>query len=162
MKYENWIRLLNYWQGVKLRHALSFSFIIGAIKEFSGNEVETTGDIKEIIKNLIDEIRSHKGNGYYHHIYRCPDIGVLVITKVNSDSAPTYSTPIENTNKEVSPSLYVTDGIVKDSQSPIDELIESIFKESGNAIETGNYSRNGGHFGVLSEYDKKAIEKAFA
>lgn len=162
MMYENWIKLLNYWQGSLLRHALSLSFIIGAIKEFSNNETKITGNTKEIIKKLIDEIRSHQADGYYYHIYRCPDIGVLVVTKVNNDFSPPYSIPIENTKNGVSPSLYVSSGIEKCSDSPIDDLVKSILDESGKAIEAGNYSRNGKQFSAFSDYDKKAIEKALA
>ncbi len=75
----DWKKLLNYWQDTLCRHALSFSFIVGAIKEYSKNKPRNDIALEELLVKLIDEIRSHQATGYYHHIYRYPDIDSLVI-----------------------------------------------------------------------------------
>jgi hypothetical protein len=74
-------------------------------------------------------------------IFICPDIGVLIIRKV--DTPPPGSTQIESELANRKSSLFVSDDIDQNSNSLISRLVEKIFEESGAAIENRNYSRNG-------------------
>ena len=159
---SNWKRLLDYWQGPLGRHALSFSFMLGALRAYSEGDSFARLDTREAIRRLIDEIRSYHTDGYHHYIYRCPDIGVLVIRKVTSDLAPSPSIAIESAVAKGKTSLFVSDDIQHNSGSALDDLLQTIWEESGSAIEREHYSRNGHTFSPFSEYDKRAILKAFA
>lgn len=156
---ERWHILLRYWQSREFRHSLTFSFLVGALRNPIGSTSGFEGRGFTEITDLIDSIRNHRANYYYLHIYRCPDLKNLVLTEIRNSPPSAAMVPIPSSSDAYS-SLYASDGVEAHSQAPLDELIHTIWKENGNAIEAGKFSCRGGHFESFNDYDLKVIKSA--
>jgi hypothetical protein len=159
---ERWITLLEHWQNHKFRHSLTFPFIIGALRHPVGSKNVSDMSSHDELRKLIDVMRSHVADGYYYNIYRCPDLGQLVVRKVVNSNPPHIAIAIHPIDSSVNPSLFVSDGLEKGCTSPFDSIVEVIWNEAGSAIESGNFSCHGKTFGEFSEYDLKVISNALA
>ena len=96
---ERWFSLLTYWQRYEFRHALTFPFLVGALRIPIGAKSCSGGDAGKELEALVDVMRSHRANGYFHHVYRCPDLGQLVVTKVIG-SVPPFRAVAVTTGRE--------------------------------------------------------------
>jgi hypothetical protein len=158
----SWLKILLQWQDKMLRHALTFSFLVGVLKEYSKELQFKDLNSEESVRMLINQIRNTPIQDAYFHVYRCPDIGILVIRKVSNAVPSEFSIGIESDDNPEKTYLYVTDGIVRGSKSPVEDLVGSILQEAGIAIEEKKYSRNGQNFSNFSDYDVNAICRALA
>lgn len=159
---ERWTLLLNYWQEHEFRHALTFPFLIGALRTPIGAKSGSTGDARKEFEALMDAMRSHRANGYFHHVYRCPDLSQLVVTKVIGSLPPPLAIAITTARASAVPSLYASDGVPRDSSSPFASLVEAIWSEVGSAIEGGHFSCRGKRFAAFNDYELHVIRAALA
>ncbi len=159
---ERWIRVLNHWQEHELRHALTFPFLVGALRTPVGAKTGSEGDVRSEIEALVDAMQSHRANGYLHHVYRCPDRGQLVVTKVIGSSPPPYAIPIRTAQADAAPSLYASDGVPANTPSPFASLVATIWNEVGSAIECGHFSCRGTMFAAFNENELRIISAALA
>ena len=150
--YAHWKTILDYWQGPQGRHALTFSFLIGALNK------EEISDARVEIDNLIKTIFSCRMNDSHFFVYRCPDINILVIRAVAAATASKEDINLTGPNGDKS-SLYLSaDDFDKEASS--EDLVDVILRESGEAIINGNFSRNGQRFTPFTQYDERAIQNA--
>ena len=156
---ENWFRVLNYWQKNEWRHSLTIPFLLGAFRQPIGAPFRSEEEARLSLGSLIDSIRNHRTEEYYVHIYRCPNLGQLVLTKVNG--SPYLSVPIPPTS-EGKPALYASDGVPASSNSPFEDLIAALWQECGEALMSGRFSCQSRTFVPFTEYDIKIIKKALA
>jgi hypothetical protein len=154
----DWYALLRYWQGPAQRHALTFPFILGALRGPSNRPFESERDAIRALKSLLDDIRDHNEKAGYLHVYFCPDREKLVLRFVSGRPSAT-SVPIKRTNGE-SGSLYATDGSNASSSDPCKELVESIWSETKEALLTGRYSCRGKIYDTFNDYERTIIQKA--
>ena len=159
---ERWALLLNYWLEREFRHALTFPFLIGALRTPIGARIGLDGDARKEIEALVNVMRSHRANGYFHHVYRCPDLGQLVVTKVVDSSPPPPAIAITTAQANAAPSLYASDGVPPDTSSPFASLVAAIWNEVGSAIEDGHFSCRGKQFAAFNEYELRVIRAALA
>ena len=159
---ERWITLLNFWQRNEFHHSLTFPFLIGALRVPVGSGVCTASGGREELENLIDVMRSHVADGYFHHIYRCPELGQLVVTRISGSIPPATAIAVDPSRSSSEPSLFASDGIDPNSSSPFDSLVTNIWSETGTAIENRLFSCRGKTFGEFNEYELGVIQKALA
>lgn len=110
----------------------------------------------------MNVMRSHRANGYFHHVYRCPDLSQLVVTKVVGSLPPASAIAIPAVQPNVTPSLYVSDGVPPDNPSPLASLVEAIWSEGGQAIENAHFSCRGKQFAAFNDYELRVIRSALA
>lgn len=159
---ECWLALLNYWQRNEFRHALTFPFLLGALRTPVGAGNSASGDARNELEGLVKLMAAHRANGYFHHVYRCPDLGQLVVTKVVGSLPPLSAVAIPPTELNLAPSLYASDGVQKDSKSPLLSLVNTIWKEVGSAIEQGHFSCRGKQFWAFNDDELRVIRAALA
>jgi len=159
---ERWVLLLNYWRQHEFRHALTFPFLIGALRIPVGATSGPGGDARKELEALVDLMRSHRAIGYFHHVYRCPDLGQLVVTKVVNSSTPPYALAIQPAQASEVPTLYVSDGVPRNSTSPFTSLVATIWNEVGSAIGGGSFSCRGKQFQPFNDDELRIIRKALA
>jgi hypothetical protein len=152
--YARWNTILDYWQGPQGRHALTFSFLIGALNR------DGISDARVEIEKLIKEICSCKINDSHFFVYRCPDINILVIRAVAAATASRKDINLTGPNGDKS-SLYLSADDF-DKQASSEELVDVVLRESGEAIMNGNFTRNGQRFMPFTPYDERAIQNALA
>ena len=157
---ERWVLLMNYWQNTEFRHALTFPFLIGALRTPVGAKSKLAGGARTELEALVDVMRSHNANGYFHLVYRCPDLGQLVIRKVVNSSPPPSAVAITTGQANALPTLYVSDGIPLDISSPFASLVATIWNEIGSAIEGRNFSCRGQQFVAFNDDELRVIRKA--
>ncbi len=154
---ERWFRLLTYWQKSEWRHALSFPFLIGALRTPIGAPLGSEETARPNLGGLLDAVRNHNSDGYYLHIYRCPDLAQLVLRQVSG--SPYQSTPIPPSSGGRCV-LYTSDGVLPSSSSPFDDLFAAIWNECGQAIQLGHFSCRGHKFCPFNDYELKVIGAA--
>ncbi len=159
---ERWIDLLDYWKTVELRHSLTFPFLIGAMRTPIGAADSPCGDARKELQDLLNVMRAHPANGYFHHVYRCHDLGQLVVTKIPDSVPPSSAIKIPSPQADMAPSLFASDGVRGDSNSPLACLVETIWNEVGSAIENGHFSCRGKQFGTFNDYELRVIQSALA
>ncbi|MDO8787830.1 MAG: hypothetical protein Q7J42_07150 [Sulfuritalea sp.] len=157
---ERWFSLLTYWKKFEFRHALTFPFLIGALRIPVGAKSSPDGHSRKELEALVDVMRSHRANGYFHHVYRCPDIGQLVVTKVIGSVPPVTAVAITSGRENPAPTLYASDGVSGNGSTPFDSLVMNIWDEVGTAIETGNFSCRGRQFAAFNDFELSVIVKA--
>lgn len=159
---ERWLALLNYWQRNEFRHALTFPFLIGALRIPVGAGISPSGDARNELESLVKVMTTHRANGYFHHIYRCPDLRQLVVTKVVGSLPPPSAVAIPPTELNLASSLYASDGVQRDSKSPLLSLVNTIWNEVGSAIEQSHYSCRGKQFWAFNDDELRVIQSALA
>ncbi len=159
---ERWIRVLSYWQEHELRHALTFPFLVGALRTPVGAKTGFGDDARRELEALVDAMRSHRANGYVHHVYRCPDRRQLVVTKVIGSSPPPYAVPIRTGQAGAAPSLYASNGVPANTTAPFASLVATIWNEGGSAIECGHFSCRGTLFAAFNQDEFRIIRAALA
>ena len=159
---NRWVTLLNYWQETLSRHAITFPFLVGALRIPVASKFCSAGNDKKELEILIDVMRSQECDGYIYHIYRCPDIAQLVITKVKGAYPPPTAIAIANPDSSIKPSLYASDGIELNATSPLESLTASILEETSQAIENCQFSCRGKTFKAFNDYELGVINKALA
>ncbi|WP_157281286.1 hypothetical protein [Methyloversatilis universalis] len=159
---ERWFSLLTYWQKYEFRHALTFPFLIGALRIPVGARSSSDDQPRKELETLVDVMRSHRANGYFHHVYRCPDIGQLVVTKVTGSVPPVTAVAITSGKENQAPSLFASGGVSGSGSTPFDSLVTNIWSEVGTAIEAGNFSCRGRQFAAFNESELNVIGKALA
>lgn len=157
---ERWFLLLNYWQNHEFRHALTFPFLIGALRIPVGAKSVSQGAARKELEALVDVMRSHRANGYFLHVYRCPDLDQLVIRKVVNSPPPLSAIAITTGQSNAAPTLYASDGIPLDIFSPFASLVATIWNEVGSAIEGGNFSCRGKQFAAFNDDEIRVIRNA--
>lgn len=157
---ERWLLLLNYWQKIEFRHALTFPFLIGALRTPVGVKKDFSGGARTELEALVDVMRSHSANGYFHLVYRCPDLGQLVIRQVVNSPPPPSAVAITSGQANAIPTLYVSDGISLDISSTFASLVAAIWNEIGSAIEGGNFSCRGQQFAAFNDDELRVIRNA--
>jgi hypothetical protein len=155
---DDWYVLLKYWQGPAQRHALTFPFILGALRGLSRKPFESEPDAIRALKSLIDDIRDLDEKLGYLHVYFCPDREKLVLRLVNGKPS-SISVPIKRTNGDPG-SLYATDGSNASSSDPCEDLLQSIWRETKEALLSGRYSCRGKIYDTFTDYDRTIIQKA--
>ncbi|MBY0269170.1 MAG: hypothetical protein K2X06_04785 [Burkholderiales bacterium] len=113
------------------------------------------------MEGLIDEIRSHAAADYILNVYRCGDRDKLVITCVSGTMPPPFSIAIPPMAAGKSPVLFSTVEAAT-PEAPVASLVESIWREAGDAIEQGLFSCRGRLFQPFDEYELKVIRAALA
>lgn len=159
---ERWLTLLNYWQRNEFRHALTFPFLIGALRSPIGAGYSPSSTARNELESLVKVMAAHCANGYFHHVYRCPDLGHLVVTKVVDSLPPPSAVAISPIELNLTPSLYASDGIQKSSKSPLLSLVNTIWSEVGLAIEQGQFSCRGKMFWAFNNHELRVIRTALA
>lgn len=156
---ECWSALLNYWQEREFRHALTFPFFIGALRTTSNN---TEADGRKEVEDLVNKMRSHRAKDYFHLVYRCPDLGQLVVRKVVNSLPPSSATPIPSEEPNAAPSLYVAEGLPLEGPSLAASLVATVWNETATAIENAQFSCRGKEFTTFNEYELRIIRSALA
>ena len=159
---ERWFLLLSYWQNNEFRHALTFPFLIGALRIPVGDKNKFGDSARAELEALVNVMRSHHANGYFHHVYRCPDLGQLVIRKVVNSPPPPFAVAISTSQTNVLPGLYVSNSVPLDKSSPFTSLVATIWNETASAIEEGNFSCRGQQFAAFNDGEIQVIRKALA
>lgn len=159
---NRWYRLLSYWQDHELNHSLTFSFLIGALRNPIGATKghETSGRTE--LEDLIDEIRTHPVKDVVFHVYRCGDRNKLVITRIRGTQAPPYAAAIPPSSDDKTPVLFFSSCNSTNGRTGLDDLIEAIWDESGKAIEQGLFSCRGRIFQYFDDDELRVIRAAFA
>ena len=150
---------------VRLCHASLQSFancLIGAMRTPVGVGNSPSGDARNELEGLVKLMAAHRANGCFHHVYRCPDLGQLVVTKVVGFLPPPSSVAIPPTELNSTPSLYASDGVQTDSKSPLLSLVNAIWNEVGLAIEQGHFSCRGKQFWAFNDDELRVIRAALA
>lgn len=155
-----WEKMIDYWQDVQMRHALTFPFIIGSQREPIGSKYSAEEDPKDDIASLIVQASSSKRTNLHYKIYRCPDLDKLVIRRVVNSLPNGIAIPDVLDNK--SSSLYVSDVFEENDSASIESLVQKIWSESGQAIMQGKYSCRSQTYGEYSDYEVNTIKKAMA
>jgi len=155
-----WEKIIDYWQDVELRHALTFPFLIGAQREPTGSKYGSDENLISDITLLLSQVSSSERDNLYYKIYRCPDLESLVIRKV-VDSLPD-GIAIFSPSGNQSPMLYISDVFESTTSATVAEVAQKIWNESGSAMLEGRYSRRGKRYGYYNEFDINIIRKATA
>lgn len=159
---EPWLQLLRYWQTHELRHALTIPFLIGALRKPPGTTANHKQSGFDKIAALIDSVRRHRANEYYHLVYRCPDLRQLVLRQVKDSLPPPGAVQIPPTSGATACSLYALDGITRLASSPFESLVATLWSETGESILNGLFSFRGGAFCSFNAQELRMIESALA
>ncbi|WP_136246941.1 hypothetical protein [Halomonas borealis] len=155
-----WEKMINYWQDVQFRHALTFSFIVGSQREPIGSKYGSEEEPQSDIASILSQASSSKRTGLHYKIYRCPDLDRLVLRKV-VDSPPN-GIALPSASGKKNSNLYVSDVFGDSNAASIEALTEEIWRESGQAIIEGKYSCRGQASDSYSEYEVNIIKRAMA
>jgi hypothetical protein len=156
----NWVRLLWHWTDVEFRHSLTFPFFIGALRSPVGSSDASEAEARQEVESLVNEIAEFQADDVILHIYRCPTLGQLVLSRVAGAAQPPRAIPIHRSNGSQS-RVYVSDVAEIAQPAQVSAIAEAIWSESAEAILRGNFSCNGGRFSPFSQYDLNIISRAF-
>jgi len=153
---DRWFQLLSYWQDHEFKHSLTFPFLIGALRKLGDSTCGREKSARTELEVLIDTIRSHAAADHIFYVYRCGDRDKLVITRVRGTKPPPFAIFIPPMEAGKNPVLYAT-AEAATADAPVATLVESIWREGGDAIEQGLFSCRGRFFQPFDEYELKVI-----
>lgn len=156
---DRWFQLLSYWQDHEFKHSLTFPFLIGALRKPGESSCGNKKSARTELEVLIDTIRSHATLEHIFHVYRCGERDKLVITRVRSSVPPPFTIPIPPISAEKNSVLFST-AEAATPDAPVTTLVDSIWREGGDAIEKELFSCRGRLFQPFDEYELKVIRAA--
>lgn len=159
---NRWFRLLSYWQDDEFKHALTFPFLIGALRSPIGTTKGYENAKRKELENLIDEIRSYAASDFIFHVYRCGDRDKLVLTRIRNTNAPPHAVAIPQFSQARTPTLFWSDSGSAKGAEPVDSLVAAIWHEGSTAIEQGLFSCRGRVFQPFDDDEHRVIRAALS
>ncbi len=154
---NSWLKLLEYWQDVRLRRGLTFPFLIGATRQTAGGLTEL--DTATELLQLLTLMAQHDAEGnYYLNINKCPDIDELIVTR-QKNAVPPSSAQNVRVAKYTKTDLYVNFDAGEDLTTPA-KLCDYLLRRYSSEIQDRRFSKNNGKFTEFTPSDYRWIDEA--
>jgi hypothetical protein len=156
-----WRKVLTHWQKNEGRHALTLSFLIGALRTPPGEMNVSEQEAFDILAAVLEEAAQSPTGKSVLFVYRCPTLGELVVRSVDGTARPAESVRIV---PEIGygGAFFASDTGLPGNEATSFELAEVIWREIRTPVLAGAFSCNGGRYAPFSSYDLQIISRAFA